>query len=519
MTEEVPADGGSFIEGIVGQPSFINPLIANGNEADYAAIRLVFANLTTLAASYTESSDGSSWTVIMKDGLSWDDGKPLTADDVIFTVETLQDANARSIQSSAWQGVISEKLNENEIRFTLKMPYAFFKSTIESLSVAPRHIFGGIPTANLRLSEYNLAPMGSGPYSFKKLNAERDGFISSIELARNSKYAGTPAHIPSFTLRFYRSEDELISAFDAKQVQGAGALTPAGAAKIRIGNTTLGIPLPRYYAVFMNQSTHAGLRSLAVRHALETAVPRSEIMKDVFLGNAAAVTGPVLPTMKGYESSPENVPEKDALKNATAILDADGWLKDPVDGVRTKTVGKERIRLQFALLVPDIPFLEKTAEKLKMAWAEIGVRADITTSDPAEIAQNAMRTRNYQMLLFGNILKGDPDIFPFWHSSQKFSPGLNLALYDNKKVDTLLLAMRAERDETKREGMLRDIQRTIRADAPVAFIMSPNYLYAVTTGLKGFSISGAVSPADRFIGAENWYLHTTRRFKTKELLK
>lgn len=511
-TEEVPAEGGRFTEGIVGQPTFMNPLIASGNEADYAAVKLMFADLDTLAASFALGTDGASWVVTLKDDLMWDDGEPLTADDVVFTVEALQDPSARSAHA-VWQGVMAEKLNDNEVRFTLRSPYAFFGKTIRSLAVAPRHIFGGIPAANLRLSEYNLAPIGSGPYSFKRLDAEPDGFISRIELVRNPHYAGNQPRITSFFFRFYRAEADLIRDFNAKRVQGAGSLTPDALEKIQIGHRLESIPLPRYYAIFFNQSTHPALKDRTVRTALSLVIPRTTLVQKIFRGHAAAMEGPLPPAMEGYEHGTESGFGIDVEVRAAGLLEKAGWAMDPADGVRYRGVGKERARLEFKLLTPDMPFLAASAKEAASAWAAIGVKADIAEADSADIAADAIRTRNYQMLLFGNILKESPDMFPFWHSSQKFSPGLNLALYDNKAADALLEKARVENDDARRRATLREIQNIIREDTPAAFLFSPAYLYAVPKSLRGFSAGGAASPADRLSGIEDWYLRTKRSFK------
>ena len=164
QTREVPAEGGNYTEGLVGQPSFINPLLAEEHDNDADMVELAFADMKTLAEEIVRGPDAKTWTVTLKKNLMWSDGKPLTADDVVFTIETLQDPDIRSTRGQVFQNVIVEKTNDNEIRFTLKTPYAFFGETLASFKIAPQHIFGALPPANMRLSEYNLEPIGNGPY-------------------------------------------------------------------------------------------------------------------------------------------------------------------------------------------------------------------------------------------------------------------------------------------------------------------------------------------------------------------
>ncbi len=513
-TEEVPASGGSYAEGIVGQPTFVNPLTASGNEADYDLMELVFSDLGSLAESSAESKDDKVWTVTLKKGLAWDDGKDLTADDVVFTVETIQDINAYSLQSGAWQGIIAEKISDTEIRFTLKDPYAFFPGIWKALKVTPEHIFSGIPAANLRLSEYNLEPVGNGPYSWKGMSAEKDGFIREVSLAANPRYHGTKALMPSFTLRFYRTRQELIGDFNAKKIDGAGGILPEEEAKLAIGHRLASFYLPRYYALFFNQSTNPALKEKAVRQALVRVIDRKEIVHGAFLGFAAAALGPVPQTATGYdeEAYAENgTASPEAIR---ASLDAAGWLMNPEDGVRYKGEGASRTALRFDVVTPDIPFLKATMDIVAKEWKTIGVEAKIAVTDPEEITRTALRTRNYQIILYGNVLKGDPDLFAFWHSSRKFYPGLNLALYDNKEADTLLESVRkGGESRADQDAALAKIQRMVADDAPAAFLMSPAYLYAIPTGLKGMAEAPLVSPSDRLLGAESWYVKTKRVLK------
>ncbi len=512
-TEEAPAQGGSFAEGIVGQPTFVNPLIAGDNEADYDAMELVFADLGDLTETVTENPGGKTWTIALKKNLAWDDGKPLDADDIVFTVETMQDPDNRSPKAGAWQGVIAEKISDTEIRFTLKDQYAFFGRILWSLKVAPQHIFSGIPVANMRLSKYNLEPVGSGPYSFASIATDKDGFVREMKLTANSRYAGKAPFIPSFSLKFYRTETAMKDDFDAKRIDGMGGISPALAEKIAIGHRLASLPLPRYYALFFNQSTHTALKEKVVRQALAGIIDRKQIIDAAFGGYAAAEYGPIPPSVEGYDESAYTGREV-TREGVNAALDGAGWLVNPEDGVRYKTIGKDRTKLQLDVVVPDVPFLVTAIGVVKEQWATIGVRTNVIVMNSDDVARGALRTRNYQVLMYGNVLKGNPDVFSFWHSSRKFYPGLNLSLYGNKDVDALLEAVRAGTGgEAGRAVALARLQRIIADDAPAAFLFDPTYLYAVPTDLKGLSEVAPVSPADRLNGVANWYLKTERAFK------
>lgn len=509
-TEEMPRTGGSFTEGIVGQPTSINPLTANGSDADMTAIELLFPSVNDIMESYVISPNRKTFSVTLKKDLVWDDGKPLTADDVVFTVETVQDLTIRSPQAGAWQGVIAEKTNDNEVRFTLREPYAFMGDVVRRLKIAPRHIFGAIPAANLRLSHYNLEPVGAGPWKFKQMATERNGFITEMDFVANPRYYGPQPFITSLSLRFYPNEEQAIAAWNARRIDGFGGIEAKNADALLVGHRLVSLSLPRYYAVFFNPNTHPALKDTIVRRALALAINRKKITHDAFNDYAAAADGPLTPQTKGYDAS---VYEQagDSVQNARRLLEKSGWLVNPEDGIRYKTMGKNRVKLEFTAIVPDLPFLMRTITIVQSDWAAIGVKVNLSPMGAEEMQRGPLKTRNYEMAVFGNILKGNPDVFAFWHSSQKFYPGLNLALYDNKIADAIL--EKTQRAEQVDEAQLKKLEELIRDDAPAAFLVNPNYLYAIPNNLRGFNAEGVVSPADRLAGAAQWYVRTKRQFK------
>ncbi len=513
-TREIPAFGGTYTEGIVGQPVFINPLIANGNEADYSAIALLFSNFGDLIKTYTASPDKKIWTVTLKKDLRWDDGKNLTADDIVFTVETIQDQNTHTLLAAAWQGVIIEKINDDEVRFTLKAPYGFFLDTLQQLIIAPQHIFGAIPPANLRLSKYNLEPVGNGPYMFSALTSEKDGFITAMKFVPNPRYHDTQPFIQQFTVRFYRNEQSIINDFNSKKIDGLGGIDPAIARELVINHRLATMSVPRYYAIFFNAQAHPALKEKTVRQALALMINRTALVDTVFNGYAAIVQGPIPPTIMGYDSAAYPAPQTAAVaqEQARRLLDDNGWLIDPADGVRYKITAKNKVKLQFDIITPDIPFITKTMDNIKKEFAALGVKANLVIMGVDEINKNALKTRNYQMIIFGNILKNNPDVFSFWHSSQKFYPGLNLALYDNKTLDALLETIRQETHDDTRRAMISRVQKILYDDAPAAFLFNPTYLYAIPAHLQGFTATSIATPAERFTHVNKWHLKTKRVF-------
>lgn len=510
-TTASPVEGGSYTEGVIGQPIAINPLIAGDNDPDKDLIVLLFASLIDLAESYKSDDSGKVWTIVLKEELKWSDGKPLTSADVVFTITTIQDPEARSPFLATWQGVVAERLSEREIRLSLKNPYAFFLDNLKNLRIAPEHVFNNIPPQNFRLSEFNLKPVASGPYKFSGLAKKNDGFIESYSLSSNRYYALKKSYIKNFTFKFFVNRLEAIEAFNAREIDGLGSLDAGDLASLKINLKIISVDRPRYYAIFFNQSTAPTLKEKDVRIALNLATDRAKIVAGALLEKGTISEGPIPPSVAGYDKS-IYVEPRFSLEESAALLEKSGW-KLAEDGMREKVISKNKVRLEFDLIVPETKFLIETAKLLQEDWKKIGVNLNPVILKLSDVVSSAIKSRNYQMILFGNTLNNNPDAFSFWHSSQRFDPGLNLALYSDKTADSLLESLRQNLSETARLQELSKLQKIINDAKPAVFLYSPKYLYATSKNLGGFSAISIAAPANRFEKVNEWYLKTARVFK------
>ena len=510
-TTPAPIDGGSFTEGIIGQPIAINPLIVGDNEADRDLITLMFASLFDLTEKYSSDEAGKIWTIDLKPGLQWSDEEPITSADVVFTIKTVQDPETRSPIFTTWQGVLAERISELEVRLTLKNSYAFFLDNIENLRIAPQHVFENIPPQNFRLSDYNLKPVSSGPYKFSSFEKRNDGFIESYSLSPNKFYALKRPYIKNFTIQFFANKADAISAFNKRKIDGLGNLDNQDLSSLKTSHKIIEIPRPRYYAIFFNQSTALALKEKDVRSALALAIDKNELVERALGGKGAVAMGVIPQNIEGYDA-PIFESDTFSLDKASTTLDKAGWKLDE-DGIRTKTTAKTKTRLEFDLIVPEVKFLVETANLIKDNWAKIGVSVNPIVLRPSEVISNAIKPRNYQMVLFGNTLNNNPDIFSFWHSSQRFDPGLNLALFNDKTADTLLESIRQNLDNESRLKDISKLQKIINDAKPAAFLYSPDFLYATSKNLGGFEIKSIAIPANRFEEVNEWYLKTARVFK------
>jgi peptide/nickel transport system substrate-binding protein len=503
----VPVAGGTYIEGIVGQPTAVNPIIA-GTQADQDIAALIFSPLAKLLASLDADETGRIYTLKLKDGLVWDDGQPLTSDDVVFTIRTIQDPDARSPLQKNWQGVQIERESELMVRFTLPAPYSFFPKNLERVSPIPRHVFGSIPAQNIRLSTYNLQPVGSGPYSFKDFATRKDGFITRYRLVPNEHYYGEQPFITTFSFQFYEQESDLLTAFRLREIQGFGGLLPPDPATESIPQVmTDQVPMPRYYAVFLNSLNNPALKDNDLRDALSFAIDRTRIVREVFNGAATAIGSPIL-----FDSiATGSLPEASSSTSTAPFVPEAAALFDP-ETARVALEKVDDLDVALNIVVPRSAFLERIAVIVKDSWNAVGLtNVTVIPVEPDDLANDVLRSRNYELLLFGNVFQDPADLFPFWHSSQRFNPGLNLSLYQNTKADTAIEAIRQTSDADEQFAQLIKLDAILRAENPATFLVSVPYFYTHTERLNGFSSTSLmVSPQDRFRNVEAWYVAQAR---------
>jgi peptide/nickel transport system substrate-binding protein len=534
FTSSKPAYGGSFTEGMVGSPKYINPLLAQTSDIDRDLSQLIYSGLMKydsegkltydLAQSFDISGDGLSYSFKLKDNLTWHDGQPLTADDVVFTIITAQNSDYGSYQRINWQGVEVSKSDDKTVVFKLKNKYAQFLSNT-TLGILPKHLWETISASSFGLSDFNIKAIGSGPFKFSKVKRDSSGNITSYEVSSFENYYDGQPYITKITFDFFSSEDKMIEAYNKNDIDGMSYISAEKIDSVRfVGKLELKqLQMPRYFAVFFNQNQSKALSDKNVRLALNYATDKKSILENVLGGKGTIVDSPVLPEIIDITDS--SVKYGYDIEKAKKTLDDAGWKYVVADQIRekepAKATSKSKIaatetvaaeKLEINLTTSNWPELVAVANELKTQWETIGVKVNIEILALPEL-QQAIKDREYQSLLFGEVLGLDPDPFSFWHSSQKKDPGLNLALYDNKDADVILETARETLDTKSRFSKLADFQKIIINDAPVVFLYSPDYIYALPSSIKNFNTKIISVPSDRFEGISKWYINTNRELK------
>ncbi|MDO8529236.1 MAG: ABC transporter substrate-binding protein [bacterium] len=489
-------------------------MLSQTSEADSDLTGLIYSGLfkyngegkieNDLADDYEISEDQKTYTVRLKKNIFWHDGRPLTASDVFFTVSILQDPAYKSPLRQNWQGIGVNQIDDYTLSFNLNNPYFGFFSNL-TVGILPKHIWENITPEKFSLADYNLKPIGSGPYEFVNFQKNSNGEILAYNLRAFGKYFKDEPYISQITFNFYPDEDRMLAAYNKKEIKGMENINPEKIPNIKNKKTTAirELSFPRYFAIFLNQNKSIPLANDEVRKALAYSVDRGEIINKVLYGKGAEIYAPFLSSMDEYNNDSE---KKDFnIDEANKILDEAGWKFKEGETVKEKNGTK----LQFKIYTTDWPDLSETANILAKQWQNVGADVIVDVLSVSDLQQNFIRPREYEALLFGQDSSFNPDLYPFWHSSQK-QDGFNLGMLDNKDADAILQNIKQEPDSGRRVELYREFQKILAKENSAIFIYSPYYLYPISSDIKGFETTRVNSPSWRFSDINKWYIKTTR---------
>ncbi len=557
LVEEVPAQGGSYREGLLGSPLYVNPILANTSDVDLDLSSLIFSGLLRydkelefqpdLAQSWEISEDGKTYTVVLRSGLQWHDGAPLTVDDVLFTYRAIQEPAVNSPLQSALRDVQITKSDNLTIQFVLPEPFYPFVSVLTT-GIIPQHLWANLPANNIRLAELNIKPIGSGPWKFEKLEKDKFGSIHTYTLVPFEAYHLQKPFLSELTFQFFSDFGSAIEALNTGKIQGISYLPQQLLASVGQGqrSNVHQMQLPQYTAVFFNTANNSALASKQVRSALAQSIDRERLIREGLNGNGRLVNGPLLEGMNGFDPSAtgysfdpvlaqqqltqagwEAIDEEAFVRleqeRLTAETDTDeqetdhnASLQELVDqglidtGNQAVFRAKDGEILRVRLTTVDQPENVRAAELIRSAWQAAGVKVDVEIVPVSVLLTNILPARDYEALLYGQILNVPADLYAFWHSSQIESPGLNLALYADKDTDEWLEQARISVDEQSQADLYRLVETRLREDIPAIFLFTPRYNYLLPDTIKGFDVERLRIPADRFKNLQEWYSKTKR---------
>ncbi|OGZ96193.1 MAG: hypothetical protein A3I44_04720 [Candidatus Sungbacteria bacterium RIFCSPLOWO2_02_FULL_51_17] len=518
-TVSAPKSGGAYREGSLREPKLINPIYLSNNDTDRDIAALIFSSMLfydsegvvqqDLAEAFSISDDGKVYTITLHKDAVWHDGEPLTAEDVLFTIKAIQNPEYKSPLRANFQGVTVEQTDDHTIEFTLKQPYSPFIDNL-TVGILPKHIWEQIPPANT-LSEFNIKPVGSGKYEFSKYK-QSEGSITYYELVYNKKYYRQKPFIRTVAFSFYPDERELANAYKRGEIDAMRSVTRAQEDMLDPSPDLVlyRLDFPRMFAVFLNANKNTAFSDAKVRQALHSGIDRKKLL-EILDEDARIIDVPLPSSIITADHVTETAFDEEAAK---ALLEKAGWKDYDANGFREKKEGigkKETITpLAIHLVTSNLPELERVATFIKEYWGRLGAEVTVETWPLAELESQILRPRNYDALLFGEVYNHNPDPFAFWHSSQIRDPGLNIAMYSNRKADTLLEEARRSTDPELRKKKYEEFQKIVADDFGALFLWTPQYAYAARNTIYGINLKSVVFPSERFNEIETWYIKTRR---------
>jgi peptide/nickel transport system substrate-binding protein len=470
------ARGGVVVIGTTQRPRHLNPGVQSGIATMMPGAQLFATPLGIdakwqptpyLAEKWAVSEDARSITLHLRKDAVFHDGRPITAEDVAFSVEAVRDNHPFKSMFAPVNAVTVTDRHTAVIRLSEPHPALALAMTTVFLPIMPKHIYGdGQPLATHPRNAVNV--VGSGPF---KVVDFKPGEHLIMERFDKFFLKDRPM-LDRLIIREFKDPSSLLLAFEKGEIDVNTALTDPRdvdrAKKIPgatvVSDMAAGVG-PLIWLAF--NTKHPQLQDKRVRQAISFAVDREFITKTLFNGLHKRATGPIGSSSPFYTADVERYDVN--LQKAGQLLDAAG-LKAGANGIRTQ------LSLDF---IPGSADGRATAEYIKPALAKIGIDVQLRNSPDFPTWARRVSAFQYDMTLDSVWNWGDPVIGVHrTYLSSNIRQGViwsNTHQYTNTKVDELLAAAGKERDPAKRKALYRDFQRIVVDDAPIAFLYEPNF--------------------------------------------
>ena len=510
--------GGVYVEGVIGNISTLNPLLA-ASEPEQAVSRLLFSSLynydvtgalhTDLAESMTVKDD-KVYTIKLRNA-AWHDGKKLTAEDVVYTINLIKNPQVRSPLRVNWLDISARAIDDSTVEFMLPAVYAGFSHAL-TFPVIPKHILQTVSPSSMREADFSSNPVGSGPFAVKRVQtSESTSSTDVVRMEPNTKYYGAVSTLSRLELRAYGNESLLVKAVNSGEVSAASGLSLSAADNIKSKQySTKHWLLNKGVYLLMNNRSQT-LQDARVRQALRYATDTSSIRATVG-DNVARLDTPILQSQIAQKlpAAPDY-----NLDKAKALLKEAGWTYN-----QGQWKGKDGRPLAVAVTTSSgRDEYKKIVDVLKQQWSKLGVDVQLreidTSSTTTSFVQSVLQPRDYDALLYELELGADPDVFAYWHSSQASASGYNFANYSNRTVDNDLVGGRSRTNSALRAAKYIQFVNQWLNDAPAIGLYQSVGSYVLNNGASIVEPRGSLNTMnDRYADVTTWSTGKASVYKT-----
>ncbi len=525
LGEPKPVEGGVYTEALVGSLSRLNPLLDDNNQPDKDVDRLIFSGLVKfdsrgmpepdLAESIRSSQDGVIYNVTLKEDLLWHDGEAVTTADIAFTIDLFKEGEGfiSADLVSFWNEIKLVIIDDLNMQFVLPESFSPFQDYL-AFGVLPEHLLGGLSIDQIAESDFNLQPVGSGPFQFSELVVE-DDTITGLKLTAFEDYYGEGPFLKEINFRYYSDTASAFQAYLDQYVQGISQISDSQLPMV-LSDENLSLytgRLPEMSMMFFNLNDNgvSFFQDKNIRRALLMGLNRQRLVNEIFNGQAIIANGVIFPDNWAYLESLSPVDFNQ--EQAALLLKEAGYV---ISGEENPIREKDGTRLQFVLSYPDDELHRQIAEFIQQSWKELsvdvileGVPADIFLSDKLE-------PRAYQAALVDISLSStpDPDPYPFWDSGQA-TTGQNYSQWNNRLASDSIEEARVTTNFAERKRLYHNFQAIFADELPSLPLYYPVYNYAVDSVIQGVSLGPLMDTSDRFATITGWFM-TARRTQETE---
>ena len=503
-------EGGDYTEAVLGDINSMNPLYAS-TSAERTLSKLLFANLVSpdvsghskgdLAKSVHMNDEGTVWTVTLRDNLRWSDGEPITADDVIYTVDLIRDPSARTTVTVDFSRIKMKKKGDKAVEFTLPSSYIDFIDTLE-FPILPKHILGEISPSLVYESDFSMSPVGSGPFVLKSLQVNPTTSLAkkTVILSRNDNYFLSKTKLKSFTLKTYEKREDIVSDLNASVVTATAELSGESSeglsSKIETRRSLLNGGV---FAFFNTRSDNVS--AVELRQAIQKGIDMDAVRDGI--DEAQYLDYPIIGRQEDDLEFPEPVKHnaaaaKELLSKLEYYYDKKGRLLKKDGSVATLNV-----------VVQKRDNLTATAGRFVEELKKLGFDANLTVYDEsaesADFFSAVVRPREFDILFYEIDLGVSADPFVYYSSTQATAGGWNFSNYSNGLVDDALLSAHTTTNRAVRKAKYEYFMRSWQNDVPAIAVYQSAMSYYHVPNVQIYSESVKLTDAlDRFVDVRYW---------------
>jgi peptide/nickel transport system substrate-binding protein len=515
LVSPVPTSGGVYNEALIGSLQRLNPVLDYYSAADRDVDRLIFSSLirfddkglpkADLAKTWGISYDGLTYNFELRENAKWHDGTPVKAEDVLFTIDLMRDPDSVLPEDikKIWTDVEVVVLSDTLLQFKLQEAFTPFIDYLD-FGILPKHILGGMTYMEMINSQFNLNPVGSGPYQFDSLIVENNQ-IKGVILSSNPDYYLEPAFINDFVFRYYADASSAYVAYQEGIVQGISKVSLEILPQV-LNNSDLALYSaiePRFSIILFNldNSDVSFLQDANIRKALLLALDRRGMIDRILGGQGAIADVPVLPNNWAYYHGITRTDQD--VSAAEKMLKEAGYVVGENSDIRSK----DGMKLSFKMIYPDDETHTAIAQAIQADWLKVGVNVEIVPLSYDTLILDHLQPLTYEAALIDIDYTNspDPDPYPFWDQAEQ-SGGQNYSQWENRTISQYLEEARVLLDTSERAKLYRNFQVVFADELPALPLFYPVYNYAVDKSIQGIRLGSWYDTPDRFNNVTQWYI-------------